>query len=355
VAVTLYVDGPRWRAHLDRVVASHPGIVPVAKGSGYGFGLARLIAECVRLAPAGVGMVAVGTYAEAPFAVGGFPGDVLVLEPYRGAVHGDGRTGDDGGGDAFSAAALVHTVTSAAELDRLTTTVSRPRVVLEALTSMNRYGMPGDELRQCVADLRAGATGAELVGVTMHLPLGTGHVDEVESWLGAVEVPVWFLSHVTGEELAVLRARHPDRELRPRIGTALWLGDPGALQVRAHVLDVRPVRSGDRAGYHQRRLGEGHLLVVSGGTAHGVAMEAPSSAATARQRMISVAEGLLEAAGRVRSPFVVGGRGTMFVEPPHMQVSLLALPEGATVPAVGDEVQVRVRHTTAHPDAVVIS
>ncbi|MGI8717007.1 MAG: alanine racemase, partial [Lapillicoccus sp.] len=117
MALTLYVDGPRWRAHLDRVVAGHPGIVPVVKGNGYGFGLARLLAECARLAGAGVTMVAVGTYAEAPVALAGFPGDVLVLEPYRGAVHGAGAGG--GGGGALRAPALVHTVTSAAELERL--------------------------------------------------------------------------------------------------------------------------------------------------------------------------------------------------------------------------------------------
>lgn len=358
MALTLYVDGPRWRAHLDRVVAGHPGIVPVVKGNGYGFGLACLLAECARLAGAGVAMVAVGTYAEAPVALAGFPGDVLVLEPYRGAVHGDGAGGGDGGGDgggALRAPALVHTVTSGAELDRLVGVLHRPRVVLEALTSMNRHGMARSELRDCVAALRSGRSDAELVGVTLHLPLGTGHVEEVEHWLAAVEVPRWFLSHVSWEELALLRGRHPQLELRPRVGTVLWLGDEGALQVRAHVMDVRPVLSGARAGYRQRRLGGGHLLVVSGGTAHGVALEAPSAAATPRQRAIALAEGVLEAAGRVRSPFVVAGRSTRFVEPPHMQVSLVTLPEGAAVPAVGDEVRVRVRHTTVHPDAVVIS
>ena len=62
----------------------------------------------------------------------------------------------------------------------------------------------------------------------------------------------------------------------------------------------------------------------------------------------------MEAAGRVRSPFTISGRATWFVEPPHMQVSLLSLPEGVTPPAVGDEVEVRVRHTTLHADAVVL-
>ena len=42
MSLILTVDGPRWRAHLESVAAAHPGIVPVAKGNGYGFTLARL-------------------------------------------------------------------------------------------------------------------------------------------------------------------------------------------------------------------------------------------------------------------------------------------------------------------------
>ena len=164
-----------------------------------------------------------------------------------------------------------------------------------------------------------------------------------------------YVSHLGASELATLRSRHPDRELRPRVGTSLWLGDPGALTVRAHVLDVRPAGSGDRAGYRQRRLRPGTLVVASGGTAHGIALEAPSAAATARQRAIAVAEGVLQAAHRVRSPFLLDGRPTWFAEPPHMQVSLLSVPEGASPPAVGDELTVRVRHTTLRADAVDVT
>jgi hypothetical protein len=36
-----------------------------------------------------------------------------------------------------------------------------------------------------------------------------------------------------------------------------------------------------------------------------------------------------------------------------MQVSLIMLPEGSTPPEVGEQVDVRVRNTTLHPDAVV--
>ena len=42
MSLTLTVDGERWRSHLLRTVRAHPGIVPVAKGNGYGLTLPRL-------------------------------------------------------------------------------------------------------------------------------------------------------------------------------------------------------------------------------------------------------------------------------------------------------------------------
>src|SRR4029453_13447976 len=84
VPLTLHVDATRWRAHLAATVAANPGLIPVVKGNGYGFGLDLLLAEGGRrTGSSGVGMIAVGTYAEAPLALAGFPGDVLVMEPYR--------------------------------------------------------------------------------------------------------------------------------------------------------------------------------------------------------------------------------------------------------------------------------
>ena len=38
----LTVDGERWRTHLRAVASAQPGLVPVAKGNGYGLGLGRL-------------------------------------------------------------------------------------------------------------------------------------------------------------------------------------------------------------------------------------------------------------------------------------------------------------------------
>jgi hypothetical protein len=57
----------------------------------------------------------------------------------------------------------------------------------------------------------------------------------------------------------------------------------------------------------------------------------------------------------VRSPFTVDGKPRLFAEPPHMQASMLFLPHGPRVPAVGEEVSVRVRHTATTFDRVDIS
>jgi hypothetical protein len=122
------------------------------------------------------------------------------------------------------------------------------------------------------------------------------------------------------------------------------------------VLDTRPVARGDVAGYRGRSFGKaGTLLVLAGGTAHGVALEAPTPAASTRQRAVAVARGGLEATGRALSPYVVAGKQRWFVEPPHMQVSLVFVPAAVAAPKVGDEVEVQVRLTTTTFDDVVIS
>ena len=335
MSLVLHVDADRWRSGHAKSLALYPGIVPVIKGNGYGFGADLLCREAQTM---GVETIAVGTYVEAPEALAGFTGDVLVMEPYRPRIHSslpDLRN-----------RRLLHTVTSTTDLESLREVEPAARVVVEGLTSMNRFGAPVN----AVGEL-AEAAAAE--AVTLHLPLGTGHLDEIATFVDAVPtVQSWFVSHVSPDELATLHSRYPDHDFRPRIGTDLWLAEPTSYEVRAHVLDVRATVKGDRAGYRQRRLPAGHLVVVSGGTSHGVAMESPASAASPRSRAIAVAEGVLEAAHRVRSPFTISGASPRFAEPPHMQCSLLALPEGVAPPAVGDTVVVRMRLTTTYPDAV---
>jgi hypothetical protein len=338
MTLTLYVDGPRWRGHLTRTAAATPGLVPVAKGNGYGFGVPRLARRSTWL---GADTIAVGTYHEVADVERRFPGTILVMEPWRPFTP-----------DPPAGGRLVHTVGRLDDLAALGRRDDRPRVVLEALTSMRRHGLDRSDL----ATARTSARGVRVVGHALHLPLGAGHLPEVERWLAAAPADRWFVSHLGGDELAELRQRHPDVEFRPRIGTALWLGDRGALAPKATVLDIHPVRRGDRVGYRQRRiLRNGSLLVVSGGTAHGIALEAPAAAASARARAVSLARGSLDAAGRALSPYVVAGRQRWFVEPPHMQVSMIFVPTGAELPIVGDEIDVQVRHTTTTFDRVLIT
>jgi len=96
-------------------------------------------------------------------------------------------------------------------------------------------------------------------------------------------------------------------------------------------------------------------VVVSGGTAHGIGLEAPTGDSSVRARVTTLARGGLDAVGLARSPYTVGGKARYFAEPPHMQSSMLFLPSGADVPAVGDEVDVRVRFTATTFDRVEIS
>src|SRR5659263_74035 len=85
MSLTLHVDGDRWRAHLRSVAEANPGLVPVAKGNGYGFTLGRLARKAQWLHDSGLGIdtLAVGTYDELENVAHRFDGDLLVLTPWR--------------------------------------------------------------------------------------------------------------------------------------------------------------------------------------------------------------------------------------------------------------------------------
>lgn len=353
MSLTLTVDGPRWRAHLERVADTHPGIVPVAKGNGYGFTLGRLARKTQWLRDRGHDLtaLAVGTYHEIPEVTSRWHGDVLVLTPWRPFVEPVGPS---------LTRRVIHTVSRLADLEQLLAAAPGSRVVLERSTSMLRHGMSGRELWEAGEVLRRHPD-ARLEGVALHLPLAQGnHLGEVTRLLtDAVAADcgidtVW-VSHLTDEELAALRRQYADFTVRPRIGTQLWLGDRDALRVTATVLDVHPVDRGDSFGYRGRTAPKaGHLLVVSGGTAHGIGLEAPTGDQSIKARAATLARGGLDAVGFVRSPYSIDGKQRLFAEPPHMQASMLFLPQGARVPAVGDQIDVRIRFTATTFDRIVI-
>jgi alanine racemase len=348
MSLTLTVDGERWRRHLRTVADATPGLVPVAKGNGYGFGVGRLARKAAWL---GADTLAVGTYHELPEVMQRFDGDLLVLTPWR-------PTGSPVP-DGLPSRRLVHTVSRLADLLALLDQQPDARVVLERLTSMRRHGMSADELRSAARLLERRPATVE--GVALHLPLAAGaHLSEVTGLVNDVVAAglgsrrLW-VSHLTSPELASLRSSYADFEVRPRIGTELWLGDRGALRVTSTVLDVHEVERGDVFGYRGRTAPKaGHILVVSGGTSHGIGLEAPTGDHSLKARAATLARGGLDAVGFVRSPFTVDGKQRLFAEPPHMQASLLFLPHGPRVPAVGDEIDVRVRYTATTFDDVVI-
>ncbi len=349
MSLTLTVDGDRWRSHLRSVAESTPGLVPVAKGNGYGFGLARLARKAQWL---GVDTLAVGTYDELPEIASRFDGDLMVLTPWR-------PFGAALEVDPAYARRVVHTLGRPTDVTDLLDRQPDARFVLELITSMNRHGLTARELRGA-AEAIGGRGG--IIGVALHLPLAHGaHLSEVHRLVNDVvaagldPTTIW-VSHLTRDEQTKLAASYGDFPIRPRIGTDLWLGDRAALQVTATVLDVHPVERGDVFGYRGRSLPKaGHLLVVSGGTAHGIGLESPMGESTIRSRAATLARGGLDAVGFVRSPFTVDGKQRLFAEPPHMQASMLFLPRGPRVPSVGDEIGVRVRYTATTFDRVVIA
>jgi alanine racemase len=353
MSLTLAVDGARWRAHLRAVARANPGLVPVAKGNGYGFTLGRLARRAQWLQDQGLGIdtLAVGTYDELPHVARRFDGDLLVLTPWR--PFGPALEVDPAIADR-----VIHTVGRASDLEGLLGRRPDARFVLERVTSMLRHGLSARELWS-TAPIVAEHRSARLEGIAMHLPLAQGsHLSEVTRLVndvvaaGLATTTIW-VSHLTHTELTELRAAYPDFTIRPRIGTDLWLGDRAALRVTSTVLDVHAVERGDVFGYRGRTAPKsGHILVVSGGTAHGIGLEAPTGDTTIRARAATLARGGLDAVGFVRSPFSIDGKQRLFAEPPHMQASMLFLPHGPRVPEVGDEIDVRVRFTATAFDRV---
>jgi alanine racemase len=392
------IDTARWREHQDRVsaevAAAGATLVPVAKGNGYGVGIGRLAAESARL---GARTIAVGTAHEAPAVLAAQPDvDVLVLEPITLRPDIEARAWRRLAGDPW-AGRVIHTVASresAADLSSLASPATPRRVLLEGLTSMRRFGMAEDEVAATISALAPQlASGAiQLEGLALHLPIaapqkprigsmamlstsaapvepmvvGSARVHEVVAWgllwpsllanlAGVAHAGALWASHLTDEECAGVRSSLADLPLKLRVGTRLWLGERAALQARGTVLAVHLMSEGQSAGYHQRRAPrDGHIVVVSGGTSHGVAMTAPRPARNVRQRAAAAGSGALEAAGRFRSPFQLpSGAHAWFLEPPHMHVSMLRIPRGTIPPPVGEALPCDVRFTTVQPDEVL--
>lgn len=328
------------------MIDDEPRTVPVIKGNGYGFGDHRLALEAAALP---VDTVAVGTNAEARVVKESFDREVLVLTPWHPAY---------AAGDHDAVPGTIRTLAHAEAVLELATRDEGTPVVIEVLTSMRRHGVEASDLSLLLRPLES----LDVRGFALHLPIdrvaGYDAAAEVDQWAGkladaGLPPKTLWVSHVSATELARMRAYLPGSDIRPRVGTSLWLGDRSAFSVQATVLDVHPVTRGQRIGYRQRRAQrDGFVVVISGGTTNGVGLEAPSAARGVNGRTKAVALSGLEAVGRAPSPFRLAGKRLWFAEPPHMQVSMVWLPADTVPPALGSDLVCQVRMTTATFDHV---
>jgi alanine racemase len=205
----------------------------------------------------------------------------------------------------------------------VTASAGRP-VLVKVRSSMNRYGCAPSHVAELVATARR--AGCSVVGLSVHPPLAgdtAEHVREIADIVRSIDdslndLPIW-VSHIDGEGLDELRHLFDGREWFLRLGTSLWHGDKSMFRLEADVIDVHPVRRGDRAGYRLVPIEHDGLLVDIGcGTAHGVA---------------PLDDG--------RSPFHFGRRRLTLLEPPHMHTSMVIITDDLARPNVGDRIDVQ--------------
>lgn len=339
MTLSLHVDTARWREHLRRFAESVENLVPVAKGNGYGFRNTTLATETQRL---GINVIAVGIAREALRLLdAGWRGDIVVLNPWR--------PSDPVASSLLSNPQIISIVSRLDDLDALRCLAPQARVQVEIQTSMHRHGLPIAE----ISKLDLGPLIFE--GWSVHLP-ATGSLTEATELARAAqqqrEGQVW-VSHLDVDAYSRFAASFHGLT-RMRVGTRLWLGSSETVATLATVLDVHPINRGEAVGYHQFKVpSTGFIVVVSGGTAHGIALAAPTAQRSLRQRLKTVAQGALDASGRSLSPFTIGGKKRAFAEPPHMHSSMIHVPGSDPLVSVGDQVPVTCRMTTTTFDQII--
>jgi len=373
---SLTVDASKFRGHLVSVMNQYAqagaDLVPVIKGNGYGFGRTNLAREASRL---GTNRIAIGTVWELEQALVDFAGEVVVLEPFN--AH-------DQAAKELWQRILSHgasrVIVTVSDLDFAGVAgVEAKLIYLEGKTSLNRFGLTASEISQV-----SNANGLTVRGLSLHMPISdpkkvidatteisssinskkiSGRLLEIWNWIVAYQdlavtsqhARHISLSHVTSADLIELKVMcksyNYELTFEVRVGTQLWLGENSSCKVQGTVLEIHELTDHQRVGYRQvDSHGYKRLVVVSGGTAHGVALAAPSTSGSMRQRGISIAEGVSQALGKVRSPFSYKGENLIFAEPPHMQVSMLWSNDMSL--NVGDRLACNVRNTTTTFDVV---
>lgn len=169
----LTVDAERWHSHVAAFVDSCPGIVPVTKGNGYGFGHALTVQESQRL---GVGIIAVGVAQEvASVREHGWDKEVVVPNPWR--------PGDEVATELLNDPKVITTISRAEDVAAVREIAPGAPILVEVETSMHRHGVRADEVAALDLD------GLNVRGWTIHLPSGAA-LDE-------------------GREMARIVKRHP--------------------------------------------------------------------------------------------------------------------------------------------------
>lgn len=337
MALTLIVQ-PGWCEQVAAVWQSYPRIVPVLKGNGYGFGRSYLAGVATDL---GADEIAVGSVYELaglqedrdgqrPMTIILTPclaPDIAELDRWPDAIVTIGSHSDvDVLRDDRGSAICEPSPTSDG-------VILRRRVIVKIESSMRRYGVPAVDARH-LAD-RARQAGCDVHGFALHLPLeqtAEAGLAEAMTALGVVpDGSALYVSHLSAQACVELQRTRPLVRIRPRIGTALWLGDKRNLSLVADVAVVHSVRAGELVGYRQQPApGDGWIVIVAAGTAHGV-QPLPDG----------------------RSPFHFSRQRLSLCEPPHMHTSMCFVPAGTARPAVGDQVDVQQPLTRVHPDRIV--
>ena len=376
---SLTVDAIKFRQHLSAVTAKFQTagvqLVPVVKGNGYGFTREVLAKEASNL---GLNRIAIGTVWELSEALAKFPGEIVVLEPFNSS-----DTSAVAQWSAILKSNSARVILTLSNLDFAAAQAAGASLIyLEGLTSLKRFGISKSEFSSITKSQLGTLT---VLGMSLHLPIAdskkitgataevsnavdsnklSGKVLEIWDWIGKYQevaasqnLPMHFsLSHAESKDVEALKEMcvryNFAMNFDLRVGTSLWLGAPAALSVSGTILEIHDLANTSQVGYQQvATSGHGRLIVVSGGTSHGVALAAPTPKSTFRKRGIAVAEGFTQAFGKVRSPFSVRGKNLVFAEPPHMHVSLLWANDSSD--KVGDKLVCNVRNTTTVFDQVL--
>lgn len=324
--LTLHVDGERWRHHIAHYVARFQGdLTPVIKGNGYGFGIPTLAREATSFQAQSV---ACYSAEEAAVIRSQFQGDVLLLAPT----------------EHLHEKWIIHTIAPITEKfsDR-----KPERFLIELLSPVKRHGYPPSDIAQA---LKKYSENGSCEGLAIHLPIDQRKsvTDWINVQLKSIEEhgvtpndfhkTIW-ISHISAEDLLLLKKTWPEIRWRVRVGTDLWLGARTSLTATATVIDRHKLSARELIGYRQSAPGKGWLVIAAGGTAQGIGLEIPGRGVRA------LIKSILRLFGWNPSPYSWNGKSLPFAEAPHMHNSLLYL-KGDEAPEIGEEIGLNVRFTT---------